>query len=412
MQSGFGHEITRKQSTESTDSVLRTSSSEGEGQTVVARPILRNAGHEGVRGRGSAEIMRITTSRTSSGEQDEDNSKINHSGFFGYDTMMGESPPSTPGQNLAPPPRRRVLPSSRASMDAVFQVETPSFGATPADFGSPSVVGAHRSPRSPRRSSKSPNKSPSKMAWSSSLAISSVEALTFSAQGGMSDRIQPPARPHPANRPVEATRLAPTCPSQTDGMHSTMPASNRPALAARLADNANSSFTGSTSHTGNTRHSEDTWRVHTSIDAPLRQPTSQDEHLPGRRLGHRDPAVSLAAQSGQYGLAAGVLESIESSAFEKLKSVRTLGQLHATGMFEARQPLLRAVDCESKMVRVAAVHELLAAPAASHAIGMDQRIELGRVLTRILDERDDSSGLGVSCSESYVPSTRASQPKS
>jgi hypothetical protein len=95
------------------------------------------------------------------------------------------------------------------------------------------------------------------------------------------------------------------------------------------------------------------------------------------------------------------LDNLESCAFEKLKAVRTLGHLHASGMLEARQPLLRAVDSDSKMVRVAAVHELLAAPASSHAIGMEQRIELGRVLTRMLEERDDGSGLPVS--PPYLP---------
>ena len=47
------------------------------------------------------------------------------------------------------------------------------------------------------------------------------------------------------------------------------------------------------------------------------------------------------------------------------------------------------------MVRIAAIHELMAAPVTSHALGMDQRIELGRILTRTLDEPDNGSGLAV-----------------
>ena len=49
----------------------------------------------------------------------------------------------------------------------------------------------------------------------------------------------------------------------------------------------------------------------------------------------------------------------------------------------------------NRKTKFSAVHELLAAPASSHAIGMQQRIELSRVLTKMLDERDDGSGLGV-----------------
>ena len=464
--------LTRK---ESSDSVLRTSSSEEEGQPVV-RPILRHSSSVeaiGAMGLHGAEIERITTSRVSS---DENNSTINHSGFFGYEAMMGQSPSSTHGFDSAPPPRRCVLHSLRSSMDATLKVENPSFGATPADLGSPSVMSSapahmlggpaqhvrwsarYESPRASPQNSQSPDRpSPSKIAWSRG-AGSSVERPSFAAMDeGMSDRIYPPARQHevrpsarmwpehtdgscsdfPASdRPALAPRLSQNAnsnyvgnsgverpsfaamhdgmfdrvqpparkqeasistkqwPEHTDGSYSDLPPSDRPALAPRLAENANNN------DVRNSSFSEDKWRVaavHAKPDAPQRLASHNDKHedVPARRLGHREAAASLAAQSGQYALASAVLESRESSAFEKLKAVRSLGQLHATGMFEARQPLLCAVDCESKMVRMAAVHELLAAPATSHAIGMDQRIELVRVLTRILDERDDTSGFGV-----------------
>jgi hypothetical protein len=325
--------------------------------------------------RGSS--VKVSTNRIVS-EDDDDAGTINHTGFFGYDGMMGISP------RADVPHRRRALPASRASMhDASCRVQRPDFGASPEHLNIEAAVrsqdrhgaGLHASPSRP---------SPSKLAWDVSACEGGLPAF------GVSDRIQPREAPVIVDRQRPAQAPAPWL-APNERLAGSLPMEGRTALAPRLEENASSSS------------SDHLWRAAAAYSKADRaglpkHQAAREMRADGQaqRLGRRDVAASLAAQSGQYGQAAGVLESPESSAFEKLRAVRVLGRLHAVGMFEARQPLLRAVNCESKMVRVAAVHELLAAPAASHAIGVEQRIELGRILTRVLDERDDSSGLGVS----------------
>lgn len=396
-------------SAKSSDSVLRSSSSEDE---CGGRPTgLRDSETSGRGGDGRppgrqrAETMKtdsrgstkkVTTTRTVS-EDDDDAGTINHAGFFGYDGMMGISP------RADVPRRRRALPASRASMhDASCRVQRPDFGASPehlneAAFRSQDRHGAdlHASPSRP---------SPSKFAWDVSVCEGGLPAF---CSNSMSDRIKPREAPvivdrqRPAQAPEERPPplvapnervWPPPLVAPNERLPGSLLAEGRTALSPRLEEMACSSS------------SDDHWRTAAAYSKaeraglPKHQAARQSLCADGQaqRLGRRDVATSLASQSAQYGQAAGVLERPESSAFEKLKAVRVLGRLHAVGMFEARQPLLRAVNCESKMVRVAAVHELLAAPAASHAIGVEQRIELGRILTRVLDERDDSSGLGVS----------------
>jgi len=386
-----GHEQPRKQSTaRSTESVLRSSSSEEDDERGRVR-------------RHEAEFARIATAQTE--RSDADAGRIRHAGFFGYEGMMESDSPSTP--NFVAPPRRRMLPASRQSTNSVLKVRLPSFGSTPEGLGEVladqadgkhpvAAVSRGSSPyaerltgslaRSPYRS---PYKSPgSNMAWSAEKARNQhpTETPEFPTPAG---HIQLRASQH-----LSPSRHVPTTgdfarPPQTSGSRSPQkePPVSRPALVAMNVKDAN--------------FSQDRWRSAADGQSKAEHvpsvglSTTKQDHFEARRLGSREPPTSLAAQSGQYGQAASVLENMDSSAFQKLKAVRTLGQLYAVGMFEARQPLLRAVDCESKMVRIAAIHELMAAPVTSHALGMDQRIELGRILTRTLDEPDHGSGLAV-----------------
>jgi len=388
-------------SAKSSDSVLRSSSSEddGGGKPLRTRPAptgLRDSETSGRGGDGRprwAETMKmdsrgsakVTTTRTVS-EDDDDAGTINHAGFFGYDGMMGISP-----ARQQVPCRRRALPASRASMhDASCRVQRPDFGASPEHLEA-AVCSQDRHDADLHASPSRP--SPSRLVWDVSVCGGGLPAF---ASKSMSDRIKPREAPVIVDRQRTAQApedvRPPPLVAPNECLPGSLPTEGRTALAPRQEENASS------------RASDDRWRVAAAYSKadraglPKHQAARQSLRADGQaqRLGRRDVATSLASQSGQYGQAAGVLESPESSAFEKLRAVRVLGRLHAVGMFEARQPLLRAVNCESKMVRVAAVHELLAAPAASHAIGMEQRIELGRILTRVLDERDDSSGLGVS----------------
>jgi hypothetical protein len=389
-------------SAKSSDSVLRSSSSEDDGGGKPQRtwPGPTGLGDSETSGRSGdgrprwAETMKmdsrgstkVTPTRTVS-EDDDDAGTINHAGFFGYDGMMGISP------RTDLPRRRRALPASRASVhDASCRVQRPDFGTSPEHLEA-AVRGQdmhdadlHASPSRPRSS---------RLKWDVSLCGGGGGLSAF-ASNSMSDRIKPREAPvivdrqRPAQAPEDVR--PPPLVAPNERLPGSLPTESRTALAPRLEENASSSS------------SDDRWRAAAAYSKadraglPKHQAARQSLRADGQaqRLGRRDVATSLASQSGQYGQAAGVLESPESSAFEKLRAVRVLGRLHAVGMFEARQPLLRAVNCESKMVRVAAVHELLAAPAASHAIGVEQRIELGRILTRVLDQRDDSSGLGVS----------------
>jgi hypothetical protein len=374
-----GRPFERIQSSQSSDSVLRSSSSEDDGGVMKTRL----AETMKIGSRGSIAV----TSRTVSTD-DDDAGTINHAGFFGYDAMMGGSPTLALGaDDDAPRQRRRVLPASRASMDASHRLQQPAFGATPEHLPQAAVRSPERDGAGTQHAHASPSTvSPSRVAWDASTG----GGLPAFGAGGLSDRIQPRQAPVIVDR----QRQADARPAPSAELPARSSAEGRPALAPRLAENENTSSS----------LSDDRWRVAAAYSKadragqPPHQAARQSHRAeaPAQRLGRRDIATSLAAQSGQYGQAVGLLGSAESSALDRLKAVRVLGRLHAAGMFEARQPLLRAVDCESKMVRVAAVHELLAAPAASHAIGVEQRIELGRILTRVLDERDDSSGLGVS----------------
>ena len=127
---------------------------------------------------------------------------------------------------------------------------------------------------------------------------------------------------------------------------------------------------------------------------PTAPPVHHHHHSLGQ-LGEARPAQTSASQTASYGKAAGLLNKSEASEFEKLQAIHTMGQLYASGMIEARQPLLRAVDGDSKMICVAALHQLLAAPAVSYAIGLNERTHLQRSLTKLLDEPDDSLGTHV-----------------
>lgn len=392
---GFEHELSRKQSTaRSSESVLRSSSSEDDDRDR-ARPQQREV-----------EIARIATGQTE--RSDMETGRINHAGFFGYEGMMEMSASSTP--EIAVPARRRMLPASRQSRQSTDSATTmrPLFGSTPENLGDALADQIDRSAPASRGSNshvgmgslaKSPYRSPHKSPYKSPHKSPHKSPGGKVAWGTSSDAAQwrEPSTPDRArlratipDRDVSNTRefvhpptLSDSCSPQKHAnatVHQELPA--RPALAPTKAINVIG-----------VNHSQD--RLPCSSERHCKSDREQED-FPPRRLGHKDVPASLAVQSTQYGQASAVLESLESSKFQKLKAVRTLGQLYSAGMFEARQELLRAVDCDAKMVRVAAVHELMAAPVASHSLGMDHRIELGRVLTKILDERDDGSGLGVS----------------
>lgn len=335
---GNGGNLSRRVSS---DSVLRSSSSEGE------------------------DVAQKTDMMAFELTDPKEEGKLNHSGFFGYEAMMGES---TPEMNQSVPQRRRILPPRRGP-DPTSPFEGPSVGTTPEDLASVSI----------------PHKSPSKR--QDAPCINRHPPTVFDVYDASSDRIQPPASrparkdivPPDVKRDFDNAIAKDTTWTQQEGLHSKVTPISHSASATRLPERQQNMLVFSSS-------SQEPWHV-----------SRQKESAPlVARFGHIEHAENLGSQTVEYGHAAGVLENLESCAFEKLKAVRTLGHLHASGMLEARQPLLRAVDSDSKMVRVAAVHELLAAPASSHAIGMEQRIELGRVLTRMLEERDDGSGLPVS----------------
>ena len=357
------HAFGRKESVESSDSVFRSSSSE-EDDTYSSQ-----------RAPFDTEYLRVQS--VASEDCGDPAGTINHSGFFGYEAMMGESPgPDIPRHdNPAAHLRRRVLPASRDSIGGSSGVQRPSFGSTPEDL------------------SATPGPSPSKLLWGE------MNGVRGDASSSMSERIQP-CRRAPLQPRQEAQNDTPTVRVLgQQHVQSKLTSSVSREEVVHRAENMNSKSVADEQH----------WHVTTANThkgpAGLlnRSDIQQNEHeqFPARRRGHRKAEGSLAMQAEEYGRAAGTLESLESNTFARLKAIRVLGELYAGGMFEARQPLLRAVDNESRMVRVAALHELMAAPAASHTIGMEQSIELGRVLTRILDERDDSAGVGVSTQTNF-----------
>ena len=112
-----GHEQRKQSTARSTESVLRSSSSEDD--------------ERGRAGQHAAEFARIATAQTD--RSDDDNGRIRHAGFFGYEGMMETDSPGAP--DFVAPPRRRMLPASRQSTNSSLKVRLPSFGSTPEDLG-------------------------------------------------------------------------------------------------------------------------------------------------------------------------------------------------------------------------------------------------------------------------------------
>ena len=108
---GNGGNLSRRVSS---DSVLRSSSSEGEDERVVA---------------AKTDMMAVELT------DPKEEGKLNHSGFFGYEAMMGES---TLEMNESAQQRRRILPPRRGP-DPTSPFEGSSVGTTAEDLASVSI---------------------------------------------------------------------------------------------------------------------------------------------------------------------------------------------------------------------------------------------------------------------------------
>ena len=472
----------------STDSVLRSSSSEDD---FYPGPPPR-----------SQQMMRLlslgsTVSSTSdvdveSPAENEDKDKIKHSGFCGYDSMLGISPPTTPGFDQMVP-RRRILPASRASRDS--SIVRPAYSSTPTDLGARTLADTAASAE--MNSQKSPSKGPNKVAWSA-LVDSTVSDRIQAAQVPGNSYTSPQKHQHAEPRswsntttdpPGSSLSVSPSKVAWRKNVEGENEVSNRiqPAMvagylnteeytsqqrhqrqaaagpgfeypspqiyrhaeapslpSAELGPTANQEMTLPNHGSSNTSHLYPYRSLHehhiqnegrtgfqglseppnmhasnshasrvvlgpraAENQRPIEVPSkpisilhnnarSKSEQVPFqiRQIGMKSNS-GLPSQTGQYGQGAGVLENPDSSSFEQLQAIRTMGSLHASGMFEARQPLIRAVESESQLVSIVAIHELMAAPGAAYAIGLEERMQLERALVRILDGRDDGSGLHV-----------------